>query len=71
MRSKTVALWATLSLFSAAVLVGCDTSGTSPQAVKVPPVPFGDVNKDMPKDVKKGGGPASSGNMKVSPADST
>jgi hypothetical protein len=74
-RAKTMVSWTTLSGFAAALLVGaslvgCDTSGSSPQAIKAPPVEGGTTNAPLPKDPKRGGGPASSGNMKRHPGDS-
>jgi hypothetical protein len=62
--------WATVLGFSAGLLVGCE-SGTNPKPIQVPPSgPVGE-SKPLPGDVKKGGGASSSGNMKVSPADSS
>jgi hypothetical protein len=71
-RLKSLVGWVTVLCFSAALMAGCDTSGTNPKAIEVPASGTGgDVNKPLPTDVKQGGGPGSSGNMKKSPADST
>jgi hypothetical protein len=67
MRNRKVPCLATLGAFVAALAIGCDSSDV--QGIKVeektPPPP--EAAEPVPKDVKKGGGPASSGNMKRNP----
>jgi len=63
MRLKTCVSGAILAGFLASVLVGCSTDVPVTPADAPTPVP----TKDLPKEPKKGGGPASSGNLKRNP----
>jgi hypothetical protein len=71
MRFKSVVGCATLLGLSVTLTVGCDTSGSAPQMIKAPPVDGGKLGQPLPKERDKGGGPASSGNMKTMPGDDT
>lgn len=59
---------ATLAGFAATLSIGCDSTEVklqpAPPVAAPPPQP-------VPKDVKKGGGPGSSGNMQTNPGAST
>ncbi len=64
MRGRKVWVLPTLGAFVAAWAIGCDSSHVELAPAPAPtPVP----TKELPKDPKKGGGPASSGNMKRNP----
>jgi len=68
MRMKPMLAVATLCGFAATLATGCGPSEvpmvTAP-AYQAPPA------QPLPKDVKKGGGPSSSGNMKMNPGASS
>jgi hypothetical protein len=67
MRIRNVLGFSTLSAFIAALAIGCGEG--EPQGVKVQaetPAPP-DQKRAVPKEVTKGGGPGSSGNMNRNP----
>jgi len=70
MRIRGIVCHITLGAFLATLTLGCD--GTDVQGVKVgppeKPAPPPDQRVPLPKEVTKGGGPASSGNMKRDPS---
>jgi hypothetical protein len=65
MRFKTVLSYSTLAAFVATLGVGCFQS----DEVRLAPAPPANLSptEPLPKETKKGGGPASSGNMKGNP----
>jgi len=64
MRLKDVVSFSTFGVFVITITVGCSQSDVS--VVKAPPsAPL--PSAPLPKDVKRGGGPGSSGNMKGNP----
>jgi len=68
MRIRGIVCHITLGAFLATLTLGCD--GSDVQGVKVPPEKPAlapDAKVPVPKEVTKGGGPASSGNMKRDP----
>lgn len=65
MRFKTVLLEATLVAFVATLATGCN-QGTTVPITPVEPVKAPE-STPLPKEVNKGGGPASSGNMQKNP----
>jgi len=65
MRFKTVLSFSTLAAFGATLAIGC-TQGTEVQLAPAPPIAQ-PKPEPLPKDVKKGGGPGSSGNSKMNP----
>jgi hypothetical protein len=65
MRLKTVVSVSTLAAFVATWAMGCG-QGTDIPLAKVPPESPG-TPQPLPKDLRKGGGPGSSGNMKRNP----
>jgi hypothetical protein len=69
MRVKSVIGRAILVGSAATLLVGCDTSGSAPPMVQAPPAEIAPTTP-LPKEKTKGGGPASSGNMKRLPGES-
>lgn len=66
MHLKRILSFLILGVFVAALAAGC-TGSTDVQVAKAPePTPA--PPRELPKDPKKGGGTASSGNMKRNPA---
>jgi len=67
MRIRKIVSFSTLGAFIATLALGCQ--GSDVEGVKVPPqsVPPPGQPVPLPKDPTKGGGPASSGNMKRNP----
>jgi hypothetical protein len=66
MRCKTVLSFATLAALVATLAIGCD-QGTDVQLAKAPPPDKPAQPGPLPKEARKGGGPASSGNMQRNP----
>jgi hypothetical protein len=69
MRFKTVLSCSALAAFLATSVVGCSQSDEV-RLAPAPPLPAV-KSSPLPKDAKKGGGPASSGNMNRDPGAST
>jgi hypothetical protein len=67
MRVKSMVGCATLLGFALMVGVGCNSE---PEIAKAPPTKGGEV-KPLPKEIRKGCGPGSSGNMKTLPGADT
>jgi hypothetical protein len=65
MRLKTAVSFSTLAGFVATLAIGCGPS-TEVQLAPAPPAAPTKI-EPLPKDVMKGGGPGSSGNMKRDP----
>jgi len=65
MRFKTVLSFSTLAAFLVTLAIGC-SQGTEVQLAPAPPIAQPTTGA-LPKDTKKGGGPASSGNSKMNP----
>jgi hypothetical protein len=65
MRFKTVVSTSTLAAFLATVAIGSGCSTDVPVTPAPEPTPA--PTQELPKEAKKGGGPASSGNMKRNP----
>jgi len=67
MRIRKIVSLSTLGAFLAALAIGCQSSDVELPKVpeKTPPPP--DQSAPLPKEVTKGGGPGSSGNMKRDP----
>jgi hypothetical protein len=65
MQLKNVASFLTLGAFVVSLSVGCN-QGTDIPLARVPPA-TPSPTKPAPKEVKKGGGPGSSGHMQVNP----
>ena len=64
MRSKNVLSFSTLAAFITSLGMGCE--GTDVKLAPVPPAaPI--PSQPVPKDLKQGGGPGSSGNLKTNP----
>jgi hypothetical protein len=66
MRFKTVLSFSTLAAFVATLAIGC-SPGTEVPLAKAPPF-TPPKPEPVPKDVKQGGGPGSSGNAKMDPS---
>jgi hypothetical protein len=66
MRVKSVVGLAIIVVSEATLLVGCDSSGTNPKMVDAPPASIA-PSTPLPAEKIKGGGAASSGNMKRLP----
>jgi hypothetical protein len=64
-RARTNVALATLFGFAATALLGCRETAHVP-VIEVPPAKAGET-KPVPNDVKKGGGPGSSGNQNRNP----
>jgi hypothetical protein len=65
MRLKNILSLSTLAAFIATLSIGCN-QGTDVPLTKAPEVAPAPVTP-LPKEVKKGGGPASSGNLQRNP----
>lgn len=68
MRFRNIARFSMLSTVIATLVLGCG-QGTEVEGVKVPPQqpPPPESASPLPKEMKKGGGPGSSGNLKRNP----
>jgi hypothetical protein len=69
MKVKNAVVLSAVIGFTAASVVGCGDS-SNPKVIDAPKVEPGEA-KPVPKDMKKGGGPGSSGNMNRNPGAST
>jgi hypothetical protein len=65
MQLKNLVSLSTLGGFIATLAIGCSDASDVPLAKAPAPTPA--PPQELPKEVKKGGGPSSSGNMKRNP----
>lgn len=66
MRFKTVLSFSTIAAFVATLAIGC-SQGDEVRLAPAPPVTLPTKGEPLPKEVTKGGGTGSSGNLKGDP----